>query len=122
MGMLASGKTKSLAVSNFSPEQLDCILSEKSATVPTVNQLPFSVGNYDRNAVSENRKRGVIVQAWSPLSSGRLSIAAKASCDEIGKKYGKSFAQVALRWIYQAGATYSMETKSESHFIEDLNI
>ena len=39
-------KAKSLAVSNFSPAQLDCIVSNKSLTVPAVNQMPFSVGRW----------------------------------------------------------------------------
>lgn len=120
--MLAAGATKSLAVSNFSPDQLDCILSDKGATVPTVNQLPYSVSDYDIRAVEENRKRGVVVQAWSPLSSGRLSRRAAQACEEIGKNYGKSAAQVALRWILQTGATFSTQSKKKEHFIEDLNI
>jgi len=118
--MLASGKTKSLAVSNFSPAQLDCILQDKTATVPTVNQLPYAVGSFGPTDVEENRKRGIIVQAWSPLSSG--SSKGKRVCKEIGQKYGKSGTQVELRWIVQSGATYSMQTKKRSHFEEDLNI
>lgn len=120
--MLAAGKTKSLALSNFSPEQLDCILSDKTATVPTVNQLPFFVGRYDPSAVEENRKRGILVQAWSPLGAGRLSGRARATCQDIGKAYGKSYAQVALRWIYQKGATFSTQTRKREHFVEDLEI
>ncbi|CAJ1337397.1 unnamed protein product, partial [Effrenium voratum] len=54
--MLAAGQTKSLAVSNFSPEQLDCIL-QTDATPPVLNQLPYSLKNYDSNAVKENAKR-----------------------------------------------------------------
>lgn len=120
--MLAAGGTRSLAVSNFSPAQLDCILADKSATVPTVNQLPYSVGNYDLSAVAENGQRGVIVQAWSPLGGGRIPGQARAACKEIGAKYGKSGAQVALRWITQTGATFTTQTRSEGHFIEDLDI
>lgn len=121
--MLRNGKTKSLAVSNFSPEQLDCILANKSATVPAVNQLPFSVGSYSRTAIAENNNRGgILLQAWSPLRSGQLYGSARQACEEIGRKYGKSYAQVALRWIVQMGAAYSMQTKSKAHFEEDLNI
>lgn len=120
--MLSQGLTKSLAVSNFSPEQLDCILKNKTKVVPTVNQLPYSVGGFDGSAVEENRKRGVVVQAWSPLSSGMLGRRASNTCEEIGKKYGKSGAQVALRWILQTGATFSTQSKVKEHFVEDLNI
>lgn len=120
--MLAAGQTKSLAVSNFSPQQLDCILSDPSATVPDVNQLPFYVGNYDPSAVEENRKRGILVQAWSPLGAGRITGRARAACTQIGEAKGKSFAQVALRWIYQKGATFSTQTRKREHFVEDLSI
>lgn len=120
--MLADGKTRSLAVSNFSPEQLDCILTNKSATIPTVNQLPYSVGNFDPAAVAENGKRGVIVQAWSPLSSGRLPRQVRTACKEVGAKYNKTEAQVALRWIVQTGATFSTQSRKREHFVEDLDI
>eukprot|EP00933_Yihiella_yeosuensis_P049785 TRINITY_DN4712_c0_g4_i1.p1 TRINITY_DN4712_c0_g4~~TRINITY_DN4712_c0_g4_i1.p1 ORF type:complete len:368 (+),score=77.93 TRINITY_DN4712_c0_g4_i1:103-1206(+) len=118
--MLAAGQTKSLAVSNFSPEQLDCLASVPGATVPTVNQLPYGVGSYDPLAVEENKKRGVIVQAWSPLS--RLGGKAKKACEEIGQKYKKSAYQVALRWIIDTGATFSTQTQNKEHFTQDLDI
>lgn len=120
--MLAAGQTKSLAVSNFSPEQLDCLLSQKGVTKPTVNQLPYSVVDHDPTAVAENGERGIVVQAWSPLASGRLGREGWSVCRTIGEKYGKSAAQVALRWIVQSGATFSTQTKSKAHFEEDLNV
>mmetsp|Transcript_90511 Transcript_90511/g.255505 ORF Transcript_90511/g.255505 Transcript_90511/m.255505 type:complete len:364 (+) Transcript_90511:85-1176(+) len=122
--MLAAGTTKSLAVSNFSPDQLDCLLVDKAATVPTVNQLPFSISYYDPNAVEDNRKRGIVVQSWAPLggSTGGISLRARKACEEVGKTYGKSWAQVALRWIVEKGGTFSTQTKSKEHFVEDLNV
>lgn len=110
--MAKQGTTRSLAVSNFSPRQLDVILADPKATVPTVNQLPYGVGfasYYDGKAatvVAENAKRGVLVQAWSPLQRA-LRGRNKAICAEIGSKYGKTAAQVALRWIEQTGVTYT---------------
>eukprot|EP00854_Cymbomonas_tetramitiformis_P003423 gene3423-4302_t len=79
--MLAAGTTRSLAVSNFSPAQLDCILdSDPGATVPAVNQLPYNVafhrpGVSSFDIIEENRSRGVLVQAWAPLggTTGGLS-------------------------------------------------
>jgi len=122
--MLAAGQTKSLAVSNFSPKQLDCLLEDKTATVPTVNQLPFSISYSQKGAVEENKKRGIVVQAWAPLggSTGGISGRAKDVCEQIGKAYGKSWAQVALRWIVEQGATFSTQTRNPQHFKEDLDI
>lgn len=120
--MLAAGKTRSLAVSNFSPAQLDCILQNRSATAPVLNQLPYLVKRYDGAAVVENARRGVLVQAWSPLGGGRLPLPASRACEEIGRGYGKSAVQVALRWIVQSGATFATQTKSQAHFVEDLDV
>eukprot|EP00929_Paragymnodinium_shiwhaense_P085099 TRINITY_DN45560_c0_g2_i1.p1 TRINITY_DN45560_c0_g2~~TRINITY_DN45560_c0_g2_i1.p1 ORF type:complete len:381 (-),score=67.96 TRINITY_DN45560_c0_g2_i1:57-1199(-) len=127
--MLAAGTTKSLAVSNFSPEQLDCLLADKEATVPTVNQLPFSISYYDPNAIEENMKRGIVVQAWSPLggSTGGMSGSARAACEEVRASLpvqaeGKGYAPVALRWIIEKGATFTVSARSKKHFVEDFNV
>lgn len=118
--------TRTLSVSNFSPAQLDYILKDPDATAkPVVNQLPFSVAYHPGNSVQENKKRGVLVQAWAPLGGslgGRFNAKIKATCAEIGAKYNKSAYQVALRWIIQTGAAVCTQTKKKEHFIEDLDI
>uniref|UniRef100_A0A7S0LQE7 NADP-dependent oxidoreductase domain-containing protein n=1 Tax=Coccolithus braarudii TaxID=221442 RepID=A0A7S0LQE7_9EUKA len=124
--MKAAGTARSLAVSNFSPVQLDCLLNTEGATPPTVNQLALNPGLYGpggtRAIVEQNRRRGVLVQAWSPLGGGRLSPKVRATTAEIGRTYGKSGAQVVLRWIVQSGAAFTTQTKSREHFREDLDI
>lgn len=118
--------TKTLAVSNFSPLQLDCILSDPATRIrPAVNQLPFSVAYHPSTVVADNRSRGVLVQAWAPLGGslgGKFDSRIKAVCSRIGAKYNKSFAQVALRWTIQKGVAVCTQTKRKDHFVEDLNI
>ena len=109
-----------LAVSNFSPIQLDAILINPDSIKPTVNQLPFSVANHPKGVLEYNTKRGILVQSWSPLS--RVLPRYGDILDTIGKKYGKSPAQVGLRWIIQNGAAFSTQSKKKSHFEEDLNV
>ena len=126
--MQAAKLTRSLAVSNYSPRQLDATLANKG-TVPTVNQLPYGVGfgsYYEARGgtaalIEANTKRGVLVQAWSPLGRA-LTGDARQACAEIGAKYGKSAAQVGLRWIADTGVTFTTQTKKRSHFEEDINI
>lgn len=84
-----------LAVSNFSPKQLDAILTHTGATKPTVNQLPFSVAYHPENILEYNSKRDVFVQSWSPLS--KVLRRYGPQLEAIGRKYGKSAAQVGLR-------------------------
>ena len=66
------------------------------------------------------------MQAWSPLGNGRLTRRAadapeaKQACAEVGAKYGKTAYQVALRWVTQSGASFTVEAKSAKHFAENL--
>ena len=113
----------SISLSNFSPAQLDVVLGLEGAPKPTVNQLPLGVGfKAKQNAylLAENKKRGIVVQAWSPLRV--LSNEAKQVCAKVGKAYGKSPQQVALRWILAKGATYTCQSTSKAHFAEDIAI
>ena len=127
--MQAQGQVKSLAVSNFTPKQLDLICSGPPATRPMINQLPLVVGYHDPGVIGANARRGVHVQAWSPLGNGRLTrfsrdkAAIKQLCTDIGSRYGKSPFQVALRWLTQYGpASYTVEAKTAEHFREDIDI
>ena len=124
--------TRSLSLSNFDSAQLDCILQAKPTdqfeykVPPLVNQLPYSVAYHPGNPIVENtQKRNILVQAWAPLGGslmGRFTSSMKGKCAQIGKKYNKSFAQVALRWIVQTGASFTTQSQNKQHFQEDLNI
>jgi diketogulonate reductase-like aldo/keto reductase len=100
--------------------QLDAILAVPGATKPTVNQLPFSVAYHPQNILEYNTKRGILVQSWSPLS--KVLRRYGSDLEVIGKKYGKSAAQVGLRFIVQNGAGFCTQSKSKGHFEEDLNV
>lgn len=121
--MLYIGKTRSLAVSNFGLSQLDCILKDPTLPVPSVNQLRYSAGTYDASTseaiIEENRRRSVVVQAWSPLRG--VPGKKRAFASAIGQKYAKSSAQVLLRWIVQSGATYTTQSMREDHLAENVN-
>jgi diketogulonate reductase-like aldo/keto reductase len=111
--------TKSIAVSNFSPQQLKCLPS--NSTTPALNQLPYSIGHGSDTSVADNKALGdIVVQAYSPLGSG--SILLDPDCVRIGKEHNKSSAQVALRWIIQRNATFTTSASSSEHFQQDLDI
>ena len=86
------------------------------------------VGYHDETVIAANAQRGVHVQAWSPLGRGLLTRyqrdapEAKQACAEVGAKYGKSAYQVALRWITQKGASFTVASQSAAHFAEDLEL
>lgn len=133
--MHAQNLVNTLSLSNFSPDQLDCLLLKNNnlSVRPVVNQLPFSVAYHPsyrqplsaQQIVQANADRGILVQAWAPLGyslGGRFTQQMKDVCAQIGKPYNKSYAQVALRWIVQTGASYTCQTTKKSHFVEDLDI
>lgn len=66
------------------------------------------------------REHSIGVQAWSPLGRGRIS--QDALLARIGKKYGKSSSQVAMKWIVQHGCIPLPSSKNEKHLFENLNV
>lgn len=110
-----SKRVRTIAVSNFYENQLQCILANTSATVPAVNQMYLAVGR-DADIVADNAKHGINLQAYTPLASGRLS--RDKLCKEIGTAHGKSAAQVALRWIIQHNATICAQSSKLEHLRE----
>ena len=115
-------RVRSIAVSNFSPDQLDCILNASdAAVVPALNQMPYSVGHGADTVVADNTARGgIVVQAYSPLGGGEL--VNDPTCAAIGAAHNRTAAQVALRWIVQRNATFSTNPgTSAQYFKEDLD-
>ena len=112
-------RVRTISVSNFSPEQLQCIASNKSATVPSVNQVNFQVGA-SRQVLADDAALGVVVQAYSPLGAGSLPSA--PLLQSIGKAHGKSGAQVALKWILQHNATVTTESTNPDYLREDADL
>lgn len=114
--LYAAKHVRTIAVSNFNHEQLRCISANSSATVPSVNQMPYSVGHGADTVVSDNAALGIFVQAYSPLSGIDSS---DALLRRIGAAHKKSWAQVALKWIVQRNATINTQSTKLSHLQED---
>jgi diketogulonate reductase-like aldo/keto reductase len=110
-------RVRTVAVSNFNPAQLKCLSGHR---VPAVNQMPFSVGHGKDTVVSDDAKFNIVVQAYSPLGSGGL--AHDDLCISIGKKYGKSSVQVALKWILQSKVTIATQSTSFDHLKSDVDL
>jgi len=77
-------------------------LMERAAVAPMVNQIEIHPGYNQADTVDYCQKNGIVVQSWSPLASGRLMTDC-ALLAGLAEKYGKSAAQVALRWNLQRG-------------------
>jgi diketogulonate reductase-like aldo/keto reductase len=99
--LLAEGKTRSIGVSNFLAEHLDRLAAE-TRTVPAINQIELHPRLPQREQREDNARRGIIVQSWSPLERGG-AVLDEPVLARIGSRYGKTPAQVILRWHVQLG-------------------
>lgn len=94
------GKVKAIGVSNFMKEHLEALL--QSATIkPMVNQIEFHPGHKQEEVVEYCQKNGILVEAWSPLGSGKMIT--NEALKEIAKRNQVSVAQLCIRWILQKG-------------------
>jgi len=98
--LLESGKARAVGVSNFLPSHL-AGLAHESATIPSVNQIELSPFLQQKDAVAYCRRKGIQVEAYSPLTRGRrLKDPAIAT---IAADLGRTPAQVLIRWSLQNG-------------------
>lgn len=96
----ADGRARSIGVSNFHPHHLDRLLAETDI-VPVVNQIELHPWLSQAEVRAYNQAHGILTQAWSPLARGRAI--GHPVLEKIGDRYGKSAAQVALRWHVELG-------------------
>lgn len=97
------GKIKAIGVSNFYADRLADICLFERKVIPAVNQIetnPFNA-RYKDQEVAE--KYGTHIMAWAPFGEGKNNMFINPTLGEIGNKYGKSSAQVILRWLIQRG-------------------
>src|SRR5437588_741390 len=94
------GYARSIGVSNFRATELEQVL-EEAVDPPVVNQVQFSPFEYRRALLEACERRGVALEAYSPLGSGRHL--GSAAVERIAQRLGRTTAQVLLRWCVQRG-------------------
>lgn len=98
--LYSEGLVKSIGVSNFYVSHLESLL--KNAQVqPMVNQIEIHPGQNQKEVTDFCRQHQIAVEAWSPLGTGRLL--QNEILAEIASRYGKSVAQICIRWSLQNG-------------------
>ncbi|MDE5878017.1 MAG: aldo/keto reductase [Muribaculaceae bacterium] len=95
-----AGKLRAIGVSNFYPDHFIDFASNVEI-VPAVNQVETHVFDQQIEPQKIMKEFGTHTMSWGPLAEGRNNFFSNPLLEEIGKKYGKSVAQVALRWLTQ---------------------
>ena len=115
----ASGHTRSIGVSNFSLQELEQVLAI-ATTPPAVNQVQFSPFEYRRGLLAACEERGITLEAYSPLGTGRhLS---NETVVEIARRVDRTPAQVLLRWCIQRGTVVIPKSTHRERIEENAQI
>lgn len=96
------GKLRVIGVSNFYPDHFIDIAGNMEI-VPAVNQVETHVFNQQTESAKIMEEFGTRIMSWGPFAEGRNGFFTNPLLARIGAKYGKSVAQVALRWLIQRG-------------------
>lgn len=115
------GKVRAIGVSNFTPERLTdfCMNNQIPPMVDQIESHPFY---HQTEAIRNMKELGVQPQAWAPLCEGLKNIFLNKVLLRIGKKYGKSAAQAALRWNIDRKAGVVVKSRNPEHIRENMDI
>jgi methylglyoxal/glyoxal reductase len=115
----AEGKVRAIGVSNFQIHHLEDLLSE-AKIVPAVNQVEFHPYLTQKDLLRYCLEKGIQLEAWSPLGQGNLL--EHEILQGIAAKYGKTVAQVILRWDLQLGVVTIPKSVREARIIENADV
>ena len=112
-------KTRAIGVSNYTIRHLNEHF-EQFTTIPTVNQVEFSPFLYQKDLLDFCISHDIVVEAYSPLVRG--SKFDNETLLVIGKKYGKSSAQILIRWGLQHNIIQIPKSAKENHIAENVDV
>lgn len=115
------GKVRAIGVSNFHPEHLDTLLAEASI-VPAVNQIELHPYFPQHKLREYCKAKGIHVESWSPIGGSRGSLLEDSVLQNIGDKYGKTPAQVAIRWHIQNGLVVIPKSSNKERIGQNIDV
>src|SRR5207249_2248593 len=118
--ILSDGKARSIGVSNFQVPHLERLAAE-TGTVPAVNQIELHPLLQQAELREYHREHGIVTEAWSPIGKGR-ELLRDGRVVALGEKYGKSPAQIVLRWHIQLGNVVFPKSVTPSRIRENIDV
>ena len=116
-----AGKARAIGVSNFYPDRYIDI-AHFAEVVPAVNQVETHVFQQQKVAREYLAKHNTQIMSWGPFAEGKNDFFNTPALKEIGAKYGKSVAQVALRFLLQNGVVVIPKSTHEERMQENFNV
>ncbi len=115
------GKVRAIGLSNFNQGQIEEILS-LCEVKPAVLQTEVHLYFQERELKKFLEREGMVIQAWYPLGHGDKALLEEPLFAELAKKYGKTNAQVILRWHIQAGNIVIPGSKNPAHIKDNFDL
>lgn len=115
------GKVKAIGLSNFNEKQIQEIL-DICKVKPAVLQTEVHPYSQEKELKKFLAKEGMVIQAWYPLGHGDKTLQEEPLFTELGRKYGKSNAQIILRWHIQDGNIVIPGSKNPAHIKDNFNL
>ena len=114
-----AGRIRAIGISNFRPRHIEALM--RTATVaPMVNQIRLCPGDTQDEVVAYSRERGMLLEAYSPLGLGKIFKV--PDMIELSQKYGKSIAQVCVRWSLQRGYLPLPKSVTPERILENTQV
>lgn len=113
------GRVRSIGVSNFAAEHLERLIQD-SGVVPVLNQIELHPRFQQRTLRDFHARHGIATQSWSPLGQGTLLDDAVITA--IGRKHGRTPAQVIIRWHLDNGLIAIPKSVTPSRIAENFNV
>lgn len=116
-----NGKIKAIGVSNFGVDRV-VDLGIHNNVQPQVNQIEINPFHQQEDELQSLQKEGVLVEAWAPFAEGKNNLFSNETLQNIGDKYGKSIAQVVLRWLVEKDIVVLAKSVNPERMKQNLDI
>jgi diketogulonate reductase-like aldo/keto reductase len=114
-------RVRAIGLSNFSISYLAPII-EQAEIKPMINQVELHPAHQSKPLVKYCEKNGVLLEAYCPLMRAGVEELPKKRLEHLGQSYGRTWAQIALRWSLQKGFLPLTKSVHEDRIRENLNI
>jgi 2,5-diketo-D-gluconate reductase A len=115
------GKVRAIGISNFFPDRVVDLIAHNEI-VPAVNQIEINPFYQRADEHELLKKHDILTQSWASFAEGKSDFFNNEVLTAIGRKYGKSVAQVTLRWLIQHGIAVIPKSVREERMVENFSI
>ncbi|HVH48800.1 MAG TPA: aldo/keto reductase [Sphingomicrobium sp.] len=116
-----AGNIRAIGISNFYPDRVADFVLHNDIT-PAVNQIEIHPFHQQAEAEALLREHGIQTEAWGPFAEGKNGLFQNGLLRSVGERYGKSVAQVVLRWLIQRGVVAIPKSVRKDRMAENFAV